>query len=191
MQVFKNCFLGIPLPKYFEPEFAQLISEIRKICPDASTVHPETPHITLYYLYQQTQKDITQILDIVDENKELLRDTSIKNKALDTFVDDVSGDPRVLYISLETSYELNQFQAQLSRELNQFNPSDRKIFTPHITLARFKNLKSISQLKLNKNILNNMSKNINWEFPITEISFFAKKDDDEQKIHHKIGTVRL
>lgn len=84
---YKNCFLGIPLPASFFDAYKDLQVRLREIDPSLTLQDPEKlePHITIYYLDEQTEDALSEISKIVEESKDILKGLTLKVGGMDFF----------------------------------------------------------------------------------------------------------
>jgi 2'-5' RNA ligase len=92
------------------------------------------PHITLHMPFEWKVKKEEKLLDALEEFSKGKKSFSVSLQNFSCFA------PRVIYINLTPSLELNQLQADLHRfckiELNLFNAQYRDLpFSPHLTVA--------------------------------------------------------
>jgi len=131
-----RAFLAIDLPETVRVALRQQQATFRAVSPDGRWTRPEGIHLTLKFLGEISDQQVTQALNAL---KEL--------RPFETFATEVKGfgffpdarRPRVFWAGVATSPNLVALaeQAEHAMEKLGFVREDRP-FTPHLTLARFK-----------------------------------------------------
>jgi len=130
-------FTGIEIP----PEIALALSSFRGGLPGARWIDPENYHLTLRFIGDIDERMADDVTSILGERRQR-GPLNITIDGLDSFG---GGKPRAVFASTSGNGELNELQAEQERLLRQVGlaPETRK-FTPHITLARLKNVSPIA-----------------------------------------------
>jgi 2'-5' RNA ligase len=129
-------FIGLEVPF----EVGQNLAFLRGGLPGARWVDPENYHITLRFLGDiddRTAGEVELLLGTVRRH-----DVQIVLDGLDAF----GGDrPRSLFARVKPSPELTELQAETERLARRAGlPAESRKFTPHITLARMRDVSARS-----------------------------------------------
>jgi RNA 2',3'-cyclic 3'-phosphodiesterase len=129
-------FTGIEIPA----EIALALSAYRGGLPGARWIDPENYHITLRFIGDIDDRMADDVCSILGDCR--YRDPMIFTiDGLDTFG---GSKPRAVFARVSGNGELAELQAEQERMMRQIGlaPETRK-FTPHVTLARLKNVSSL------------------------------------------------
>ena len=131
-----RAFIAIDLPEAVRAELRQQQTTFRAVCPDGRWARPEGIHLTLRFLGEISDEQVTQVTDALKE---------LRN--FETFSTEVKGfgffpdprRPRVFWAGVVTPPNLAALAEQVEHAMEKlgFAREDRP-FTPHLTLARFK-----------------------------------------------------
>jgi 2'-5' RNA ligase len=186
---FTSCFIGIPLPETYLAEFEQLLRQLAAFLPDARTIRPETPHITLYYLNEQSQDNVKSIAEIMIQHADILKKSHIRVSGFGVFNPE---SVRVLYAKVEHDDSLIQVNQLFRHALKEFYTEDNNLgFHAHLTLARLPNDDAREQFKSQQSTINQMLSAINWSFPVTELVLYGVDSTQEVEHHQKLGIVKV
>lgn len=186
MKEYKNAFIGLPLPHYLLDEFKNILNILNKIMPELRTVNPNTPHITIYYLGTQLYDTLVDIGDILEYEKHLLQNSTIKFSGFDYFT---HTNPKVLYLNVLPNIKLQYFYQKLSTRLYKFNPPDNRLYKPHLTIARISDNKLKNEFNNKVASITEALKNIRWEYSVAEVNLYGRdftRDDKTQKVLKKV-----
>jgi 2'-5' RNA ligase len=171
---FTSCFIGIPLPETYLAEFEQLLRQLAAFLPDARTIRPETPHITLYYLNEQSQDNVKSIAEIMIQHADILKKSHIRVSGFGVFNPE---SVRVLYAKVEHDDSLIQVNQLFRHALKEFYTED--------------NNDAREQFKSQQSTINQMLSAINWSFPVTELVLYGVDSTQEVEHHQKLGIVKV
>lgn len=127
-------FLAVPVPEEVREQVSQLISKLQG--GNFKIVKPENYHLTLKFLGEKSDEEINQI-------KSILKPTTQKfNATLSGLGAFPSKDYiKVLWIGLgEGKEEYIQLNQEVDSILSQLNIRKEQDYTPHLTIARVKNV---------------------------------------------------
>jgi len=133
-------FLAFPVPKQIKGYFANMLEPIVDKQDKINWVKRENIHITLNYLGETDSEKIdehgSRIESVVNEFPPFKLGTT------DTGIYPHANEPRVLWVgSSPYDLTLSTFKKKLDKELTQLGYRlDKRIFQPHITLARVKTI---------------------------------------------------
>ena len=189
MNEFTSCFVGIPLPDKYLGEFSDLLRRVDKTYPNLKIVDPATPHVTAYYLDKQSQNNLEEIRQVVEENAKLLRGTNLMAGGMDTFGDSA---PVVLFLPVSYQDPLVEFNRKLADGLARFMAeNDNLSFHPHMTLAYFSKEETFDSWGSIKAKIEAEMNNINWEFPITEVVIYGVDSTKSPEHQEKLVTIPI
>ncbi len=128
-------FIAIAIPDEIRSAFAAFLKDFRDIAPKVKWVRAENLHVTLKFL---GNTDIAKLEQIESALKAIRNSqpVTLEFHGLGFFPGEKR--PRVLWAGLDSSANLGPLAADIDRGMHQlgFPPEDR-LFTPHLTLARF------------------------------------------------------
>ena len=131
-----RAFIAIDLPEAVRSALRQQQAAFRAICPDGRWTRPEGIHLTLKFLGEISDQQVTQVTNTL---KELgpVESFSVEVKGFGFFPD--AHRPRVFWTGVVTPPNLVALAEQVERAMEKlgFAREDRP-FAPHLTLARFK-----------------------------------------------------
>ena len=133
-----RAFIGLDIPENIREFYASACKLLRRSA-EMSFMRLDKMHITLAFFPDLQEIYIKNIEDILTDLKR--EQFEIKCENIGLFKR--KGIPSTVFIKI-ISDELNNYKEQLYQKLRELNISfdDRKPYTPHITLARIKDVKS-------------------------------------------------
>jgi RNA 2',3'-cyclic 3'-phosphodiesterase len=131
-------FVAIAIIPEIRDNITDCISRLKPKLPDASWVRPEGLHITLKFLG-----------NVADERSKAIREAlrGVQAPSLTLSVRNIGffpnpRSPRVLWTGIEAGPELATLAQQVDGALAELGfDREKRVFNPHVTLARFKNLR--------------------------------------------------
>lgn len=187
MKSYTSCFLGIPLPQEFMNKFKQLLHEIHVIDPFIETVEPRTPHITIYYLNQQSQYSLEEITKLVQLFAKNLRGSSLKVGEFNYFT---QVNPKVLFLDVIYPESLTNFKNKISESLEEYSALDNTLpFYPHMTVGRIKDTQAQESFRKSKKKLALRLNEIHWDFTINEIALYGVDSAKSPEYQEKLITI--
>ena len=107
---------------------------------------PEMWHITLQFLGELNNEELTRVYSAINSWQPQIKELELKIQGVGAFPDPL--DARVLWLGVQNSQELKKLQQGLKVHLNkhQIDTVEDRPFLPHLTLARLRNLQSVSDL---------------------------------------------
>jgi len=138
-------FIAIGLPERIKNKIAELENDLKKCDLAFRWVKPENLHLTLKFLGDIGQGQITKI-------KEAITKVSGKFAAFEAGFNGFGffpneRRPRVFFISIDKEKLLKSIAGELEEELETLGFEKKNRFKSHLTLARIKDLKNIECLK--------------------------------------------
>lgn len=131
-----RAFIAIELPEELRDRLAREQSRFRAAAPDARWTRPEGIHLTLKFLGEISNEQVTQVKEALDKIGPF-EPFAIRAKGFGFFPD--ARRPRVFWAGLDAPPKLAQLAARIENAMAAlgFTPENRA-FSPHLTLARFK-----------------------------------------------------
>jgi len=127
-------FTGIEIPK----EVATSLSFLRGGLPGARWIDPENYHITLRFIGDIDDRLANDIASLLDGMRR--RPFQVRFGGLMSFG---GKKPRAIVVQVEPVPQLIEMQAEQERLMVRLGlEPDRRKFTPHVTLARLRDVKS-------------------------------------------------
>lgn len=186
---FTSCFIGIPLPEEFQQEFEQLLDKLATMNPYMKLVQKKTPHITLYYLDEQSQNNLQEIAHTTEGVVSRLRGCELTIGGLGVFNADF---PRVVYLSADYPPALQEVNSLLREQLNSYYAADNNLpFLPHMTVASIPDDKARSIYKQNENGINELLNNIQWAFLVKEVVIYGVDSRKEPEGQEKLLSITM
>ncbi len=186
---FTSCFIGIPLPDKYQGQFEEILGKLGRLLPNARLVRPQSPHITLYYLDEQSQDDIPAISNIIEKYGGIVKGAEIGIKGWGVFDPDFV---RVLFAKVEHNDSLFQLNQQFRQYLSEFYAEDNNLsFHAHVTLARLPNDEVREEFIANDIAIKELLYGINWNFKVSELVLYGVDSTQEIEYHQKLTTVKM
>ena len=144
-----RCFVAIEIDKGIQSRLNQLQKQIQKRCSlDAGKVkwvEPENIHLTLKFIGEVQDRDITTVCGIVDEVAAGYESFTIDARRLGYF----GSPPRVVWVGVDADPKLLEIQKELDDRLAETGlaDEDNKGFKGHLTLCRVKDFRAGRTLK--------------------------------------------
>ena len=183
-----RAFIAIELPPETRKQLSEIQSEIKKQIRDArmSWVNPSNIHLTLQFLGDM---DVGQISNI-ESACAFLKNTSVFDihlAHLGFFPN--PRRPRVFWCGYDEHPTLTEMHSRMANELLQFGlTADEKKFTPHLTLARIKEI----SMEESKNFSLEVEKiHFDVSHPVRQIVCFQSTLSRVGSIYTPLWTLRL
>jgi 2'-5' RNA ligase len=140
-------FVAIEIPEDVRATLGELIKNLRGACPDARWVRLTGLHVTLKFIGDTPTENLDQIKTALEK---LPPHAPIRLNfgGLGFFPN--ARRPSVLWAGVEAVPELGALATAIERALAPTGdqPKEHKKFTPHLTLARFKESLAVDALRL-------------------------------------------
>lgn len=187
MKKFTSCFLGIPLPQEFQQEFEQLLADVYFNYPHIEVVRSQTPHMTVYYLNEQSQFSLNEIKKLVQPKMSIVKNIKIRIRGFGCFTEE---NPKVLFLDVAYPVALTDFNKEMSKLLRRYSASNNKLtFYPHMTVGRIKNKQAKESFKKNERDLKSRLNIVNWDFQVKEIILYGVDSTESPELHEKLVTI--
>jgi len=175
MSTYNNFFIGIPIPEKYIDEYENVLRSIKNTDKSLKINVTNMLHITVLFMGKQGEASVGRVEKVVEESKNLLNNIIIEVKGSGYFK---NKNYDVIYLQVKESEKLKEFYRKIKEELKETFLSEKKHFSPHLTLARVKNRElQTDELKYIENIL----RGVHWEFPITEINIYGRESENRNK----------
>lgn len=128
-------FVAIEIPEDIRARIASLLKEFRAISPHAKWVRPENLHLTLKFLGETDPSKLVEVQSSLASTCSA-QPISIEFRGLGFFPN--ARRPRVFWLGIQSSAALANTVAAIDRAVHKLGfPLEDRLFTPHLTLARF------------------------------------------------------
>lgn len=161
-------------------ELRRLFSKFKRTLDDKGKevrwVAPDLWHVTVQYLGDISHSQKNQVIDLLEkwQPPQEWHNITLRLSGVGAFPSPFSA--RVLWLGIQKNQSLIDAQTTLQSELSQIGlGSDEEDFTPHLTLARFRNLfnaTSLTQLGGRKHF---------GDYPVTELILFESVVENHMK----------
>ena len=136
-----------PLAESFAPTLKKLKINADRRETNVKWVSPENYHVTVTFLGDRPEAEIPDIAEIV-------RKICAETAPFELKIEDVAAfsnehDARVIYLGVQNKKCLGEFKAALDTSLSRadlLHHIDRREFSPHLTVGRLKNPKSVKDM---------------------------------------------
>lgn len=127
-------FVALDLSEAVRQAFRELISQLKKNCPNARWVRPEGIHITLKFIGHTDEKNLEPICAALAPIRSE-QPVEMEFRGLGFFPNE--RRPRVLWCAVAASPNLARLAADVGRALGPLGiPGESREYVPHLTLAR-------------------------------------------------------
>jgi len=137
-------FVAIELPENLKKSLSEVISSLAKSRVNAKWVNTESLHMTLKFLGNTDEDKLPKIIATLDDISRNQTPFTVNISKIQLFPP--RGKPRILSVGTDQQEHLKSLAAELQDQLEKCDFSKEGRFKPHITLARFKGTRNISQL---------------------------------------------
>lgn len=108
-------------------------------------VNPYHFHITLFFLGETREEQIPAIINEVEQSVIGFQFFELSLRGCGVFPS--PSQPSVLWFGIEPNIQLEKLKFEIDKTLDQIGfPAEKRIFKPHLTIARIKEIKNISRL---------------------------------------------
>jgi len=140
-----RCFIAIEMPDDIKTKLGMLQEELKRSGADIKWVEHNNIHLTVKFLGSVGEKDIPQIVNIMQEICKKYKPFDLEIKGIGMFP--VTRHPRLLWVGAEADEVIGNLQREIEQGMTKvgIKEEDRE-FTPHLTLGRFKTTKGKESL---------------------------------------------
>ena len=144
-------FIALEMNEAVQRHLEEVIRQVARILPGVRWVDPAGIHLTLAFLGELTDGELSGVKHAVEATVQRNTQFSYSLSRLGMFGS--TRQPRVIWMGIEEpAGALQRLQRDLTQELIRRNfPVDKRPFSPHLTLARIKaplNPDELQQLRL-------------------------------------------
>lgn len=136
-----------PLAESFAPTLKKLKINADRRETHVKWVAPENYHVTVTFLGDRPESEIPEITAIVQKICAETAPFELKIEDVAAFSNE--HDARVIYLGVQNKKCLGEFKAALDMSLSRadlLHHIDRRDFSPHLTVGRLKNPKSVKDM---------------------------------------------
>ncbi|MBN2121034.1 MAG: RNA 2',3'-cyclic phosphodiesterase [Candidatus Omnitrophica bacterium] len=181
-----RCFVAIKLSKEVKDEIVRIQNKLQPLELHAKWTEYENLHITLKFLGQIPEENITEAKEIVSGVSSLVKPFTLNFSKAGAFPS--LGRPRVLWVGVEPDAEPVKIIEYLEEQFQKLSiPRETRPPHPHITLARIKSPENTHKLKSAVESLK--VEDINWE--VKEVVLFKSILTPRGAIYEEIFSVTL
>jgi 2'-5' RNA ligase len=126
-------FVALDIDDGIRVRIARFLDAVRGLAPDARWVRPESLHVTLKFIGEQSEDKEEEIKQTLETIKANMLEIDIRGYGF------FPGTrmPRVFWVGIEAGAELPSLAATVDNELAALGvPKEEHAFNPHLTLAR-------------------------------------------------------
>jgi RNA 2',3'-cyclic 3'-phosphodiesterase len=128
-------FVAISLSAELRASFSNLLQELRPLAPLAKFVPTENLHLTLKFLGEVPQAKLNEVRSVLGTIRPD-QPVTLEFRGLAFFPNE--RHPKVLWVDVESTASLKSLAADIDRAMHTRGfPLETRVFTPHLTLARF------------------------------------------------------
>jgi 2'-5' RNA ligase len=139
----KRLFVAVALPEALTEELDRLQKDLKPFARDAKWVKASGIHLTLKFLGYVEQEKIPSISDTLRSIAKNFSAAAVRSKGCGFFPN--ARRPNVLWVGVESN--LQPLQQAIEEEMSKFGfEKEKRAFSPHLTLARFKDPKGLLPL---------------------------------------------
>ncbi|MFH1643521.1 MAG: RNA 2',3'-cyclic phosphodiesterase [Patescibacteria group bacterium] len=159
-------FIAINLPEEIKKELLSIQDQYFEI--PAKWTKPENLHLTLAFLGNRTEEEITKVIEAIKELSKNYAPFSLSLNDL-SYGPDLKN-PKMIWRKIELSNELRIIQSNLNQTLLKSIDFelDKKEFNPHITLARL-NVWDFQKINPEERAIQQSNSNLNFNVESIEI----------------------
>jgi 2'-5' RNA ligase len=126
-------FVALDIDDSIRAHITHFLDGVRGFAPDARWVRPESLHVTLKFIGQQSEDKLERIRRALES---IVANTIAMNIRGYGFFPS-PGRPRLFWTGIESGAELASLTTTIDEKLAELDiPKEEHIFSPHLTLAR-------------------------------------------------------
>jgi len=139
----KRLFIAIPLPDTILAGLNQLQTNLKPFARDAKWVKPAGMHLTLKFLGYVDTEQVSSITAALKSTAKCHAETMVRAHGCGFFPN--PRHPSVLWIGVEAN--LQSLQQMIEEEMSKLGfEKEKRPFSPHLTLARFRDARGLMHL---------------------------------------------
>jgi 2'-5' RNA ligase len=126
-------FVGIDLDSEIRGRISRFLEGVRGFAPDARWVRPESLHITLKFIGEQTPEQV----ESVTERLQRIEGSAFEVRSAGYGFFPTAKAPRVFWIGIQGGPQLAALAESIDVAVAELGiPREDRLFSPHLTLAR-------------------------------------------------------
>jgi RNA 2',3'-cyclic 3'-phosphodiesterase len=126
-------FIGIDLDDEIRGKIARFLEGVSGFAPEARWVRPESLHVTLKFIGEQTPEQV----DAITQRLRQVHGTAFEISVSGFGFFPTANAPRVFWIGIHSGPALAELAAQIDAAVAELGiPREERAFSPHLTLAR-------------------------------------------------------
>ena len=130
-------FIGIPIEKKIADSIESKLKLYKEKFNKQRWIEKKNYHITLLFLGEINEKNVKEIISLMEDSLKRVNALDLKIKNIDTFPN--WKNPRILHMPIISNInKLHNIYKVLKSNMNNYLKKNNTNFTPHITLARVK-----------------------------------------------------
>lgn len=177
-----RAFVAIDLPEAIRAALAQKQAAFRAVCRDCGWTRPEGIHVTLKFLGEisaERVREVTEALAALGPFEKF----SVQVRGFGFFPD--ARRPRVFWAGLEAPPALPQLAKRVEDCMEKLGfVGEGRPFTPHLTLARFRNPRPQPQLEA---LMARENEPVLGQFEVSGFFLFESKLSPHGAEYHKVA----
>lgn len=140
-----RCFIAVPTPGPLKKLLTEITDGLKKSGADVRWVTAENIHLTLKFLGATEEELVPGICKALSERLSYYSHFYINISGVGCFPD--MRRPRVVWIGIEESRELNDLAAAVESEMMKLGyQAEERAYSPHLTIGRVRSQKGIKAL---------------------------------------------
>jgi 2'-5' RNA ligase len=187
-----RAFIASDISDSVKQELADIISKLKLYCPDfVKWTDPEGIHLTLKFLGWIDENKPEIIIGALSRAMDYFYPFRFSFEGLGAFPN--KNNPRVLWIGLSGDVEaVTKLQQRIDIELSILGfETERRIFTPHLTLGRVKNTVTRIEIARLLKALASLQPDTKKVFGIDSVSLFRSQLTPKGAIYTQLGKISL
>ncbi|MGD0467495.1 MAG: RNA 2',3'-cyclic phosphodiesterase [Terriglobales bacterium] len=126
-------FIGIDLDPEVRARIERFLEGVESFAPDARWVRPESLHITLKFIGEQTPERV----EAITERLRRVEGSAIEIRSAGYGFFPTAKAPRVFWIGIQAGPQLAELAESIDLAVAELGiPREERLFNPHLTLAR-------------------------------------------------------
>jgi hypothetical protein len=171
MGIFRECFIGVPLPQNIRGGARRLPHVVSRHIPEFNPERSIPEAVRLYNLGNRTNSELVVVEWAISELKYELKRGEVTAGG---YGFDDRMRPSV-YLGVRCSESVEQFYRELQKEMDQRAKTKNPNFHPIVLLAENLPMGSLSLLRRLNNPIQRALTKISWRVPVNEIVIYGKE----------------
>ncbi len=139
-------FIAIDLDPEIKKNLGWLLQSLRRTKAEVKWVGDDSLHLTLKFLGEVSEDDVTKIVKILEEIGPHHQPFLIECRQTGSFPE--KGTPRVFWVGVTPSPQLLALHKEIESSLEKIGfPPEERAFHPHLTLGRIKSSRGLEEAR--------------------------------------------